>query len=387
MEKLKVLFFSDMLIPDLDGANRTIFHLINRIPSDQFEFLFICGIGNEHITEFECIHVTSLKIPGSKIYHIAIPLFQKFELDEKINRFNPDVIHLTSPSFLGNYGLLTAKRLKIPVISIYHTHFISYFDYYFKFIPLLVNITKRIAKSALLKFYNRCDLVYVPCRTIIKELTEIGIRPEVLKLWQRGIDHSLFSPAKKNPELLQSITGNDNPCILFASRLVWEKNLQTLVDLYCLIKEKQLNYNLIVAGEGNASEALQKLIPEAYFVGMVGQDKLAQLYASARVFFFPSVTETFGNVVLEAMASGTPCVIANGGGCIDSIRHGKNGFLCEATNAQDFLNHITQIIDQPELALKFSKRGLETSEKYIWETLALKYFADLKSITLKASKV
>jgi len=382
MAKFKVLFISDMLLPDLDGANRTMFHLINRIPTEQFEYLFISGTSAERIADFECIMVSSIKIPRSKNYRIAIPFFYKTVLDNKIDHFQPDIIHIATPSFLGNYGIQTAKRLNIPVISIYHTHFISYLDYYFKYIPFMINLSKRTAKHTLRAFYNECDLIYVPSRTIINELTDIGIHPERLKLWQRGIDQILFSPTKKSPELIKTITGNNNPSILFVSRLVWEKNLQTLIDLCNLIKEKQYNYNLIVAGEGNAREALQNQIPEAFFVGNVEHDVLAQLYASSQVFFFPSVTETFGNVVVEAMASGIPCVIANEGGSADFILQGENGFICDPTDIQDFLSRITQIIEHPELALQLSKRGLEASKKFSWETLALEYFADLKSITI-----
>ncbi len=387
MEKLRVLFFSDMLLPDLDGANRTMFHLINRIPSDKFEYLFITGSDTGQIADFECVHVSSLKIPGSKIYRVALPLLQTIALDEKIDFFNPDVIHIATPSFLGNYGLNTAKRLKIPVIAIYHTHFISYVGYYFRYTPLLADVIKNRAKEATHDFYTQCDLVYVPSRTIFNELTEIGIQPEILKLWQRGIDQSLFSPSAINPELIASITGNNNPCILFASRLVWEKNLQAVIDLYSLIKEKRLCYNLIVAGEGDAREEMEERMPEAFFTGKLSQEVLAQLYASAQVFFFPSVTETFGNVVLEAMASGLPCVIANAGGSAEFIRQGENGFTCDAADVTGFLNRITQIIENPGLAAKLSEKGLETSKIYSWETLALEYFADLKSISLKSSSV
>jgi len=387
MNKVKVIFFADMLIADFDGASKTMFHLINRIPSDRFEFLFVCGEGPGHIAGFKCIRVLTLSVPGNKNYRIATPLFQKSELDKEITRFAPDIFHISTPSLLGNYALKTATSMGIPVISIYHTHFVSYVDYYAKNFPFLIDFTKDRVKNILKAFYNQCDTVYVPSRTMVKELVASGIRPDVIKLWERGIDKQLFSPSKRNRKSIKAITGNNKPCILFASRLVWEKNLQTMIDLYLLAEKKGLKYNFIIAGDGVARATLEKQMPNACFLGFLVHEKLADIYASSDVFFFPSVTETFGNVVLEAMASGLPCVIADSGGSKDFIRHGENGFLCNPSDAGDFLNRISEIIEQPELSKSLSEKGIKTTKKYVWENLAGEYFGDLESLALKASAI
>ena len=383
MDKVKVIFFADMLIADFDGASKTMYQLINRIPSERFEFLFVCGAGPDRIAGFKCIRVFALSVPGNKSYRVATAVFQKAELDKEIVRFAPDIIHIATPSLLGNYALKAAKRMGIPVMSIYHTHFVSYVDYYVKNFPFLIDFTKDRIKNILKTFYNQCDTVYVPSRTMIRELVSTGIRPDVIKLWERGIDKHLFSPSKRNRNSMRALTGNDNPCVLFASRLVWEKNLQTMIDLYALTEKNRLNYNFIIAGDGVAREALEKQMPKACFLGFLAHAKLADIYASSDVFFFPSVTETFGNVVLEAMASGIPCVIANSGGSKDFVRHGVNGFLCNPTDAQDFLDCISAIIEQPELAKRFSEEGIKTTKKYVWENLAGEYFDDLESLAVK----
>ncbi|MCD7914332.1 MAG: glycosyltransferase family 1 protein [Tannerellaceae bacterium] len=358
-----------------------MFQLINRIPAGEFEFLFICGMGPESISGFKCIHVSSWSVPGNKNYRFATPMFRKGKLDRQIEAFAPDIMHISTPSLLGNYALKTAKRLGVPVVSIYHTHFISYVDYYTKNFPFLIDITKDKVKNTLRSFYNRCDTVYVPSATMIHELISFGIRPEAMKLWQRGIDKHLFSPQKRDPELIQSITGNSDPCILFVSRLVWEKNLQLILDLYGLAEKKKVKYNFILVGDGVAREAITKQMPKAFFLGHVGHEKLAHLYASADVFLFPSVTETFGNVVLEAMASGLPCVIANSGGSKDFIDDGVNGYTCNPYDTQGFLDRISEIIEQPALAGRFSEKGLEISKKYEWERLVAEYFEDLKTLS------
>lgn len=382
MKRVKVVFFADILINDFDGASRTMFHLINRIPVDQFEFLFVCGLGPDRIAGFRCVHVHTLGVPGNRTYRFATPLLQKAELDKVIDAFSPQVIHIATPSLLGNYALKTAKRMGLPVMTIYHTNFISYVDYYIKNLPFLADFAKLKVKDTIRSFYNQCDTVYVPSRCMMQELAEEGVRTDVMKLWERGIDRELFSPLKRDEGLMRLITGNGDPCILFVSRLVWEKNLQTMIDLYNLIQQCGLKYNLIVVGNGTARKAVEKQMPKAYFLGHLDQNQLATVYASSDVFFFPSVTETFGNVVLEAMASGLPCVIAGSGGSKDFISHGINGYHCSAYNAADYLDKIRSVLDNPELAQQFSEKGVQQSKKYIWENLASIYFSDLKSLSL-----
>lgn len=380
-KKNKIAFFADILISDFDGASRTMFQLINRIPSDQFEFLFVCGMGPDRISGFKCIHVSNLSIPGNDDYKLALPLLQKNMLDEEIEQFEPNVIHISTPSLLGSYALKKAKHMGVPVISIYHTNFISYIDYYLNKVPFLIKLTKQKARNILNSFYNKCSKVYVPSESMSRDLIDGGLHPELLKIWKRGIDHTIFSPSKRDESLMKLITGNNNPCILFVSRLVWEKNLQTMFDVYKIIEKKELNYNFIVVGEGVAKEDCKREMPKAFFLGHLGHEKLAAVYASADVFFFPSVTETFGNVVLEAMACGLPCVIADGGGSRDFIMNGENGFLCKSDDAADFVNRIEQIIEQPMLARQISESGLTLSKKYIWENLADIYFEDLKLLS------
>jgi glycosyltransferase involved in cell wall biosynthesis len=387
MNKVKVIFFADMLIADFDGAVKTMYQLINKIPTDRFDFLFVCGIGPDCVAGFRCMRVFSLSVPGNKNYRFATAMFQRAELDKEIDRFSPDIIHISTPSLLGNYALKTAKRIGIPVISIYHTHFVSYVDYYVKNFPFLIDFTKDRVNYMLKTFYNQCDIVYVPSKTMIRELEATGVRPEVMKLWERGIDKHIFSPSKRNRKSMRDMTGNDNPCILFVSRLVWEKNLQTMIDIYQLAERNHLNCNFIIAGDGAARASLEKQMPKALFLGYLGHEKLATVYASSDVFLFPSVTETFGNVVLEAMATGLPCVIADSGGSKDFIRHGVNGFKCNPFDAQDFLNRISEITAQPALAEKFTEAGIETARKYVWENLAREYFEDLESLALKSCVV
>ncbi|SPZ94155.1 GDP-mannose-dependent alpha-mannosyltransferase [Sphingobacterium multivorum] len=193
----KVAFFTEILVEDFDGASRTMFQLINRIDQQKFNYFFIYGGGPTQFRNFHSYKVPTFKIPVNDDYCLAIPQLIKKKLELALDKFAPDMIHIATPSLLGFFALNYAKRKGIPVLTIYHTHFISYIVYYFKNILPLVKPTEQWMKKAMNNFYNKCDIVYVPTKSILNELQQIGLQQEGLKLWQRGIDTALFNPQKR----------------------------------------------------------------------------------------------------------------------------------------------------------------------------------------------
>jgi len=382
-KKIKVAFFAETLKENCDGAVRTMYQIIDRIPKDQFEFLFICGDDAESVDNlpFKAITLPAITIPFNRTYKITMPFFANNRLYEQLDAFQPDVVHIATPSPLGRFALGYANQRNLSVISIYHTHFLSYIDYYLKNVPILIEPVKNRMIKNYRAFYDYCDVVYVPTTEMIKDLASVGHATSNLKLWQRGIDRQLFNPNKKDTTYLQQHTQNNKPNILFASRLVWEKNLETLIDLYQLNEAKNSPYNILVAGDGVAKESLKNQMPNAFFFGQVEHEDLAVLYASADIFFFPSITETYGNVVVEAMASGLPCVIANGGGSKSFIIQGFNGFVCEPTNAAAYFEKIDALLYTPKLYKQVVTNGLAYTQQLNWEDLVHTYFQDLRQLT------
>lgn len=376
MKPIRVTFFAEILIEDFDGASRTMFQLINRIDK-RFEFLFICGVGPEEIKGFECLRIPTINLPINTNYTMALPALAKKELKKKLRNFDPHVIHIATPSLLGAFALKYANKREIPVISIYHTHFISYIDYYFKYAPFLIGKVKQAIAGSQKSFYNNCEKVYVPAESIREQLQVMGVEPERMTIWKRGIDTKLFSPDKADTQLVQKLTGNNNPTIIFASRLVWEKNLETLFRIYDKVQASGLKVNFLVAGDGIADKISQSRMRTAIFTGKVDHETLAALYAGANLFLFTSVSETYGNVVLEAMASGLPCVIADGGGSADFIDQGVNGFKCEPFNEDEYFERIAQLLGDAALSEQFSAEGLRFSRELSWDQLAGTYFTDL----------
>ena len=331
-QAVKVAFFADILTKDFDGAIKTIYQLIERIPNQGYNYTFFTGTPPTHPFKYDVIKTPTVLVPFNKNYRMAVPYLRRIKLEMLLLKLNPDVIHITTPSTLGFFGLVFAKRNKKPVLSIYHTHFISYMKYYFKYLPFLIKPVESLVKRAYRSFYNRCDLVYVPTMKIMEELEDYGVSKKVMKLWQRGVDSHLFNPSKRDLAYIRKRTGNNKPNILFVSRLVWEKNIDTLFGIYDELKAQNVDVNLVIAGSGVAEEAARERMKDAVFLGFLNHADLAKVYASCDIFVFTSISETYGNVVMEAMASGCVPVIARGGGSQALIEENVTGFLCEPNN-------------------------------------------------------
>lgn len=383
---IKVAFFAEILIEEFDGASRTMFQIINRIDQKRFSYLFVYGKGPEQLEDHACLRIPTLNTGLNKDYSFTMPLLVKEQLKQELDSFQPDVIHIATPSLLGFFALRYARERNIPVISIYHTNFISYIPYYLRKLPFLIKPVQRWLVAASRRFYNGCEQIYVPSPAMVRELEQFGIAYNKMSLWQRGIDLNLFTPKKRDSNYVQAITGNEKPNILFASRLVWEKNVQTLIEIYQRLQRADLAHNLIIAGDGAATEELKKQMPKAFFLGKLEHEDLAKLYASSDVFVFTSTSETYGNVVIEAMASGLPCVIADGGGSADLVRHRHTGYKCVPKSAEDYLIHIKLLLSDPELHQVIQNAALAQVQELDWEKLTNRYFDDVKGLADNTSK-
>jgi glycosyltransferase involved in cell wall biosynthesis len=331
--------------------------------------------------------VPSFDIPKNEDYKIAIPALSFFEMNNAMLIFKPDVIHISSPSFLGRYAVDYAESHNIPCITIYHTHFISYIDYYFKDIKLLIDPVKAFVVSRNRSFYNSCDIVLVPTNALIEELASYEFEESKMRLWRRGMNTNLFSPSKKD-ESIKHFLPSKKPVVLFVSRLVWEKNLQTLIDFYKVNEEKGSAYELVIAGDGVAKAELQSKMKNATFLGNLSHEELSNWYATGDAFLFTSDTETYGNVVVEAMASGIPVVVADAGGPKDLVEQGVTGIKCHPHKAIEFYDSIHEILNNEELKNTMITNALAFSRSLNWEVLAKEYFAMVDELyEIKVSKL
>lgn len=362
-----------------DGVSLTLNRLVDYLQRNGVEVLIfgptIPEPAFEHVGRL--ISVPSIKMPGRPEYRITTGFPRNAR--EQLEAFQPDLIHLATPDILGIKALRWAEKNSIPLVSSYHTHFSSYLKYYklSLFVPFLWKFLNW--------FYGKCKQVYVPSKSMAEILIEKNIDAN-LKIWERGINSELFNPKKRDMEWRREQGFSDDDIVItFVSRLVWEKNLRIFADIVNRLKKKYQSVKAMVVGDGPAREEMIELLPNAVFTGFLKGENLAKAYASSDIFFFPSDTETFGNVTLEAMASGLPTVVANATGSKSLVDHGENGFRAPVERSEKFFTFIEELVVDPELRSKMSKASLEKSKKYSWDKINGKLLGYYREV-LKAEK-
>jgi glycosyltransferase involved in cell wall biosynthesis len=252
-------------------------------------------------------------------------------------RQRPDVVHLVTEGPLGWSALRAALKLRLPVVSDFRTNFHAYSRHYgmaWLHNPIM---------GYLRRFHNRTACTMVPTAALAAELGAGGF--ERLKVVARGVDTRLFDPARRSAALRRRWGVDDRaPVVLCVGRLAAEKNLGTLLDAFDAMRQRQPRLRLVLVGDGPARAALQARCPQAHFAGTLHGTALAAHYASADLFLFPSLTETFGNVVPEAMASGLPVLAYDYAAAGQLIRHGLNGRLARCGDPVQFIDQACRLV-------------------------------------------
>ena len=282
------------------------------------------------------IPVPSIPFPGRSEYRCSLGLTSSVQ--EELEAFEPTLLQISTPDLLGFQALRFGRAAGIPVAGTYHTHFASYLKYYH--LGLLEPVVWRYLRH----FYQRCDHVYVPTTTMKDILRSYGIE-EGLRLWQRGIDSDRFNPGHRSASWRRAHgLDTDEVVVAFVSRLVWEKGLDTYAEVIERLEHQGVPHRSLIVGDGPAREELEARLPHTTFTGFLHGEALSRAYASADVFLFPSDTETFGKVTLEAMASGLPTVCADAAGSRDLVEEGTTGFLCPPDDPDAFTDRVRRLV-------------------------------------------
>ena len=293
------------------------------------------------------VSVPSIPFPGRKDYRLTVGLSR--DGWTKLEAFDPDLVHIATPDYAGSQALKWARSRNIPVVASFHTHFAAYLQYFGSYnklyqMDLLYNTAWKYGRW----FYPQCQHVYVPSPSMAKELRSKGIT-ENLRLWVRGVDSDRFNPGwRSDAWRLKHCMLPSDVVISFVGRLVWEKGLNVFAEVINRLKANNIPHCSLVVGDGPARKALQEQLPDTVFTGPLLGEELSRAYASSDVFLFPSDTETFGNVTLEAMASGVPAVCANAAGSDLLVVSGKTGYLVPSRDIEQFTRCVSWLIEDPD---------------------------------------
>jgi len=284
----------------------------------------------------------------------------------------PDIVHVITEGPLGWSALRAARRLGIPAVSDFHTNFHDYSRHYgFGWIAGLVT-------GYLRALHNRTDRTFVPTHEMRDRLHALGFKG--LAVVGRGIDTQLFSPAKRSAELRRAWQCVDHtPVALYVGRLAAEKNLRLFVQAIRAARSQRPDLRVVIVGDGPLGKRLRSENPDFHFAGMRTGEDLAAHYASADMFVFPSLSETFGNVTMEALASGLAVVAYDYAAAREHIVHGHNGLVARCDDEIAFHGHTLRLANSSQEMQKLRHRARQTAERLSWS----KAFDDLEKSLVK----
>ena len=307
----------------------------------------------------DLVSIPAVPIPGRAEYKLGLPLPPRARGDLK--RFRPNIIHLSSPDITGHRALTLGRRWDLPVISTVHTRFETYPRYYgMAFLePLVLAILRR--------FYRRCDAIFAPSDSMAQLLRDQRMNYDV-GIWTRGIDREIFNPGRRDLEWRRSLgIADEVPVVGFTGRLVMEKGLDVFSDTVDRLSRRQIRHKVLIVGDGPARDWFEKRLPEACFVGFQAGADLGRAVASMDMLFNPSVTETFGNVTLEAMAAGLPVVAARATGSESLVEDGVTGRLIRPGAIDGFCGALAHYCSDAEARRAAGLAGFEASQPYGWD--------------------
>ncbi len=309
----------------------------------------------------DLVSVPSVPVPGRPEYRASLGLPEIIRDD--IRAFGPNIFHVSAPDILGHRAVGFGTSLGLPVIASLHTYFESYLRYYR--LGWAVPLSEWILRS----FYGRCAEVLVPSESMAETVRAKGLAQNI-HIWGRGVDRAVFNPAHRSLEWRRDLGVPDDCALIgFVGRLVLEKGLDVLAATATELSRRGVSHRFLVVGDGPARAWIEERLPRAIFTGFQTGLDLARAYASADIFFNPSSTETFGNVTLEAMASGLPVVAAGAGGTLSLVEDGASGVLTAPDSAEQSADGIERLIEDPDLRRAMAARGLEIAARHDWDAI------------------
>ena len=307
------------------------------------------------------IGLPALAVPGRGEYRVPLELSPQVRRDLKA--FAPDVVHVSSPDPASHRAVSWARRRRIPVLASVHTRFETYMRYYNMawLEPAMVAVLRR--------FYRRCDALVAPSESMAQVLREQRMNYDI-GIWSRGVDREIFTPERRSMEWRRSLgIGDEEVVVGIFSRLVMEKGLDVFSDAIDELKRKGSRFRVLVVGEGPAREWLENRLPDAVFAGFLSGPDLGKGVASMDVLFFPSVTETFGNVTLEAMACGLPVVASAATGSQSLVDDHVSGRLITPGAVHQFAEALRAYVENADLRAAHGKAGEARAQEFGWDKI------------------
>ena len=362
-EELRIALFSGNYNYVRDGANQALNRLVEFLLRQGAQVRVYSPVVKRPAfpATGEMVNIKAFKVPGREEYRIPY----KFPLSARrdLEAFAPNVVHVASPDFVAHRAISWARRRKIPVVASVHTRFDTYLQYY------NLKWLEPVARAIMRRFYRRCDAIVVPAESTAAIMRAQRMNKDI-SIWSRGVDRAQFNPERRSLEWRRAHgIGDDEMVVSFLGRLVLEKGLDVFADAVEAARAKGVPLRVVAIGAGPAHDYFAERLPDAIFTGQLTGDELAMAFASTDVFLNPSITETFGNVTLEAMASGLPVMAAAASGTTSLVQDNITGRLAEPGDIDAMANELADYQRNPQLRAKHGAAGLAFAKTMDWDAI------------------
>lgn len=359
---LRVAFVTETYPPEVNGVANTAVHFVDELRARNHEIQLVRprqsrSPAPEDETGLREVLMRGLPIPRYPDLRMGLPAKNALVRLWSIHR--PDIVHIVTEGPLGWSALRAALKLKLPVSSDFRTNFHAYSHHYG------IGWLRKPIAAYLRRFHNRTQMTMVPTESLRRELAATGFRN--LRVVARGVDTELFNPARRSDVLRASWgVAPHETVMLHVGRLAPEKNLGPVITAYEQMRSSKPNSKLVFVGDGPARDSLRMRCANAIFAGMRTGEDLATHYASGDIFLFPSLTETFGNVTVEAMASGLAVVAYAYAAAAEHIVDGRNGLLVRRDDVDRFVRQAKALAADQASIREFGMRARQTAEGLAW---------------------
>jgi glycosyltransferase involved in cell wall biosynthesis len=362
-EELRIALFSGNYNYVRDGANQALNRLVGfLLRKGAHVRVYSPTVDNPAFPPTgDLVSVPSVPIPGRPEYRLAVRLPASVRRD--IEAFRPNVLHVAAPDIVAHRAVSWARKHNTPVISSVHTRFDTYLQYYgLKFL-------EPTARAIMRRYYRRCDAIVVPAQSTAAIMRAQRMNKDI-SIWARGVDRTQFNPERRSLEWRRAHgIGDDEMVVCFLGRLVLEKGLDVFADAIDAARAMNVPLKVVAIGDGPARDYFRERLPDAIFTGQLTGTELATALASTDVFMNPSITETFGNVTLEAMASGLPVMAAAASGTTSLVQDNVTGRLAEPGDNEAMANELADYQRDPALRAKHGAAGLEFAKTMDWDEI------------------
>jgi glycosyltransferase involved in cell wall biosynthesis len=356
----RVAIFTDNDFNKVNGVTTTLKAVLRHSPPEVVARVYTAADLETECPDYFAARSIGVGLPWYREMEVYWPRWRRFARALRADGIN--VVHITTPGPIGLAGRLLARRLGIATIGSYHTHLGAYVATFSGSARL-----GRWTEQYMRWLYGACDPVLVPSERTRSFLESEGYPRGRLRIWARGVDVAAFSPARRSARLRNAWHVDDRrPVIMYVGRLSREKGLDLIPDVQRYLYTNRIAHQLVFVGDGPMAPELRQRCPDAVFLGKVPHHEVAVAMASADVFLFPSETDTLGNVVLEAQASGLPVVVSNQGGPQENMLDGVTGTVVRAGRAEAYGESVGQLLRNADERRRMSRRSREFAETRNW---------------------